>query len=282
MSLGMASFIANDGLVKYVSQSLPAAQLIFLRGAMACVLLLGIAQAMGLLRHQGGDGASRWRQLLQRQVLLRSMVDAVAGMAYLAALFHLPIGNATAINMATPLFLTLYVATVWRERVSPLRWVLVASGFAGVLLIVQPAADGFNAWALLCLAATMLHAARDLMTRSIPRTVPSMMVTLSTAICVTLLAGLLSLLEGWRPVQASQLGLLAIASVFLCAGYHLVILCMREGDISIIAPFRYSSLLYALLIGWVVWGDIPNLLAWLGIALLVGAGMVMLRMAGQR
>jgi drug/metabolite transporter (DMT)-like permease len=281
LSLGMASFIANDGLVKYVSQSLPAAQLIFIRGLLATLLLLGIAYGMGLLRRSDGPDGSPLQQLAQGRVLLRSMVDAVAGMAYLAALFHMPIGNATAINMATPLFLTLYAAVVWHERVSPMRWSLVAGGFIGVLMIVQPAAEGFNAWALLCLVATMLHAARDLLTRSIPRSIPSVMITLSTAACVTLLAGALSLLEGWRPFDGEQFALLAIASLFLCAGYYLVIICMREGDISVISPFRYSSLLYALAIGWVVWGDIPNLLAWAGIALLVGAGLVMLRGAGR-
>ena len=279
MSLGMASFIANDGLVKYVSQSLPAAQLICIRGLLATLLLLAIAQGMGLLRDAGRPGGAALRQLVQGRVLLRSGIDAVAGMAYLAALFQMPLGNATAINMATPLFLTLYAALVLHEGVGIGRWLLVAGGFAGVLLIVQPAASGFNAWSLLCLAATMLHAARDLLTRRIPRTIPSVMVTLSTAVAVTLLAGVLSLFQGWQPVDLRQFALLAVASVFLCAGYYLVILCMREGDISVIAPFRYTSLLFALVIGWVVWGDVPNPVAWVGIGMLVLAGLLMLRKA---
>ena len=279
MSLGMASFIANDALVKFVSQSLPAAQLIFLRGLMATLLLLVVAQALGLLRHPGGAAHGPLQQLLQHRVLLRSGVDAVAGMAYLAALFHMPLGNATAINMATPLFLTLYVALFRGEQVGPGRWLLIGGGFAGVLLIVQPAAAGFNAWSLLCLAATMLHAVRDLLTRGIPRGIPSVMVTLSTALAVTLLAGLLSLVEGWQPFGARHLGLLAVASIFLCGGYYLVILCMREGDVSVIAPFRYTSLLFALVIGWLVWGDVPNALAWGGIVVLLASGLAMLRSA---
>jgi drug/metabolite transporter (DMT)-like permease len=279
MSLGMASFIANDALVKFVSQSLPAAQLIFLRGLMATLLLLVVAQALGLLRRPVGAAHGPLQQLLQRRVLLRSGVDAVAGMAYLAALFHMPLGNATAINMATPLFLTLYVALFRGEQVGPGRWLLIGGGFAGVLLIVQPAAAGFNAWSLLCLAATMLHAVRDLLTRGIPRGIPSVMVTLSTALAVTLLAGLLSLVEGWQPFGARHLGLLAVASIFLCGGYYLVILCMREGDVSVIAPFRYTSLLFALVIGWLVWGDVPNVLAWCGIGVLLVSGLAMLRSA---
>jgi len=277
MTLGMASFIANDSIVKYVSQSLPAAQLICLRGLFATLLLLSIAQAMGLLRGNGSTEGAALKQLAHRQVLLRSFIDALAGLAYLSALFRMPLGNATAINMASPLFLTLYAALVWREPVGPARWLLVCAGFAGVLLIVQPAGSGFNTWSLLCLVATMLHATRDLLTRSIPRSIPSVIVTLSTAATVTVLAGLLSIFEGWQPLTGLQWALLAVASVFLCGGYYLVILCMRDGDISVIAPFRYTSLLFALLIGWLVWGDVPNLLAWAGIAMLVAAGLLMMR-----
>jgi drug/metabolite transporter (DMT)-like permease len=120
---------------------------------------------------------------------------------------------------------------------------------------------------------------RDLLTRGIPRGIPSVMVTLSTALAVTLLAGLLSLVEGWQPFGARHLGLLAVASIFLCGGYYLVILCMREGDVSVIAPFRYTSLLFALVIGWLVWGDVPNVLAWCGIGVLLVSGLAMLRSA---
>ena len=98
MSLGMASFLANDGLVKYLSQSLPTAQLICIRGLFATVFLLLIARHMGLLRPGQAAGAAPLRQLARGPVLLRSVIDAVATMAYLGALFHLPIGNATAIN----------------------------------------------------------------------------------------------------------------------------------------------------------------------------------------
>ena len=282
MSVGMASFLANDGLVKYLSESLPAAQLICIRGVFATVLMLLIARHMGLLRPSPVAGAAPLRHLVRGPVLLRSLLDALATVAYLGALFHMPIGNATAINSASPLFLTLYAALVWREPVGPVRWLLVVGGFAGVMLIVQPNASGFNAWALVCLLATMLHAARDVLTRVIPPTVPSVMVTLSTAATVAVLAGVLSLFEGWQAVTPKQLALLATASVFLSGGYYFVILGMREGDVSVISPFRYTSLLYALLIGWAVWGDIPNALAMAGIALLVGAGVLMVRVGGRR
>lgn len=278
ISLAMGLFIANDALVKYVSASLPAAQLIFIRGLFATSLLLVAAVVMGVVRPAALTSLSdAWRQLTQRPVLARAALDAFATMAYLTSLFHLPIGNASAINMASPMFIALYAALVWREQVSLGRWLAIATGFAGVLLIVQPAADAFNAWSLLCLFATMLHTARDLITRQIALTVPSILITLTTSTAVVLLTGPWSLLQGWEPVNAGQLGLLAGASVFLSAAYYMVIVGMRSGELSLVAPFRYTALVYALLLGWLIWGDIPNAMAWSGIVLLVAAGLAMLR-----
>lgn len=269
MAAGMACFVTNDALVKYVSQSLPAAQLIFLRGVFATLLLFAIAHRAGAtaLLHRMGDG----------KVVLRAALDAFATVTYLVSLFHLPIGNATAINMATPLFITLFAVIAFRERVGAGRWLAIATGFVGVLLVVQPSGTAFNAYALLCLGGTLLHASRDLTTRVIDRAIPSVLITVSTALAVTLLTGLWSLFITWQPVSASQLGLLALASVFLSGGYFLLTVAMRGGEMSLIAPFRYTGLLFALALGYLVWGDVPNALAWVGIALLVGAGLAVLR-----
>jgi drug/metabolite transporter (DMT)-like permease len=275
--LAMALFIINDALVKHVSATLPAAQLIFIRGLFATSLLLVAAYAMGALRPGALARADAWGQLTQRPVMVRAALDALATMGYLTSLFHLPIGNASAINMASPMFIALYAAIAWREQVSIGRWVAIAGGFLGVLFIVQPAADAFNAWSLLCLLATLLHTARDLVTRRIALSVPSILITLTTSVAVLLLTGPWSLLQGWAPVDDSQLALLAIASVLLSTAYYLVIIGMRSGDLSLVAPFRYTALIYALLAGWLVWGDVPNTWSWVGIVLLVASGLFMLR-----
>ncbi|HEX7891110.1 MAG TPA: DMT family transporter [Ramlibacter sp.] len=274
MAAGMASFVSNDALVKFVSQSLPAAQLIVVRGLFATALLLAIAHAMG--------ATDRMRALLDRKVLLRAGFDAFATMTYLTSLFHLPIGNATAINMATPLFLTLFAVIAFNERVRAGRWMAIATGFAGVLLVVQPSGTAFNAYALLCLGGTLLHASRDLMTRTIDRSIPSILITLSTAVAVTLLAAVFGLFQDWKPVTWQQLALLATASAFLSSGYFLLTVAMRSGEMSVIAPFRYTGLLFALVLGFVVWGDVPNGVAWAGIGLLVAAGLYVLHSERSR
>jgi drug/metabolite transporter (DMT)-like permease len=276
MTIAMAFFIANDAIVKYVSQSLGAAQLIFIRGLFGSVLLLAVARHLGALGGPRGHSGQA-RQLLNRPLLARAAIDAVATMVYLTALFHLPIGNATAINLATPLFITLFAVLTLGERVGAARWLTIGTGFLGVLLVVQPRAEGFNAWALLCVAGTLLHAARDTLTRAIPSSVPSILITVSTAVSVAALSGVLSIPQGWKPMDMQHLALLAVAAAFLAVGYYLLINAMREGEMSVVAPFRYTGLLYALAIGYLVWGEVPNALAWAGIALLVGAGLVMLQ-----
>jgi drug/metabolite transporter (DMT)-like permease len=274
ISAGMACFVANDTLVKYVSQSMPASQLILLRGIMASALLLAIAHGMGATR--------RLADLFDRRVMARAGLDTLGTVTYLVSLFHIPLANATAINMATPLVVTVLAVVAFREEVNGARWLAIAVGFTGVLLVVKPRGGEFNAYAILCLVGTLFQASRDVATRLVDRTIPSVLITLSTAISVTLFSAAWSLFEEWTPMAPGQLVLLAVASVFLSAGYFLVTVAMRAGEMSLIAPFRYSGLAFALLLGYAVWGYVPDAWAWSGIALLVVAGLWLMRRPQRR
>lgn len=265
----MTAFTLNDTLVKVVSESVPTGQLIFLRGAMATVFIW--------LALRWSGGTVPLRRMASGWVALRSVTDAFSTLVFLVSLFHLPLATATAINMVTPLVIAAMAAWWLRERVGLARWMLIATGFGGVLLIIQPGMDGFNAWAWLCLAGTLLTASRDIITRRIPPDMPSSGVTLATSTAVTLLAGVVMLFEGWRAMTWREWGLLAAAAAFLSAGYQLIILATRSGDISASAPFRYVCLLIALVLGWAIWGHVPNAIAWAGIVLVIGAGLLLLR-----
>ncbi len=269
MSAAMAVFIINDALVKQVSSELPAAQLILLRGLMALCLIIAATYQMGFLH--------RLREVFDKRVMLRAWVEASATMLYLVSLFNLPIANATAINLATPVFMVLAAAFWLKERVNWLRWLVVALGFVGVLMVIQPHQAGFNVYSLLALTATALYALRDMLTRAIPARIPSILITLSTAVAVTLLAALWSLFQGWQTPGLGALLRLVLAACCLSLGYYLIIDSMRHGDMSFVAPFRYSGLVFAVAIGYWVWGDWPNDLAWLGIALLILSGMALLK-----
>lgn len=264
----MGCFVTNDALVKFASQSMPGAQLIFIRGFMSVLLVLAVAHALG--------ATPRLREATRGWVAGRALVDATATMLYLGSLFHLPIANATAINLAAPLFMTVFAALFMAERVRGARWLAVGAGFLGVLLVIQPRAEGFNSWALVCLLGTLFHAARDLMTRRIHAGIPSILITLATAAAVTVVSGVGSLLQGWQPFGLFELGLLGLASVFLTGGYYFIISSMRHGEMTLVAPFRYSGLLFALVLGYAVWGEVPNTVAWSGIALLIASGLYVL------
>ena len=269
MVLAMTFFVVNDSLVKIASQSLSSGVLIFVRGLIATALVLLAMRWTGTPLHS--------RHLFSRPVLLRAAVDALATFAYLLSVFQLPLANATAINMAAPLVVSL-LAWLWLgEKVVRAQWLAIVAGFAGVLMVIQPRAEGFNAFAWVCLLGTVLHAVRDILVRRIDAAVPSLVVTLATAAFVTVMAGVLSLLQGWQSPTPPQLLTLAAAATFLAAGYHCMIMSTRLGELSAVAPFRYSGLLVALVLGWAVWDEVPNTLAWLGIAAVVSAGLVLLR-----
>jgi drug/metabolite transporter (DMT)-like permease len=263
-------------MIKAVGERLPAAQMLVVRGVMAMLLIVLVARQLGAL--------TRIRDVLDRWVLLRASFEGLGTFLYLAALFNLPLGNVTAINQSSPLFVAVLAMLFLKERVGTARWLAIGAGFTGVLLVIQPGLAGFNAYAWLCLIATLIYAFRDLLTRKVPPATPSILITLATAGVVWLMAGGVLIVQGWTPMQARDVGLLAIASVLLSTGYYASIAAMRHAELSVVAPFRYVGLLWAVLLGWVVWGDIPNALAWAGIALLIAAGLAMIRQqrAGRR
>lgn len=268
MAGAMACFVANDAVVKIVSAGMPTAQLIFLRGLIAAAIVVAVALATG--------AAARIRDTVHPRVLARGAAEALATVLYLTALFQLPLANAAAINLSAPLFIVVLAVVFLRERVGAAHWLALGAGFAGVVLVVQPGLVGFNAYALVCLLGALLQAVRDLLTRRIAPDVPAVLITLSTTVAVTALAGALSLVEGWRAFAPRDLALLALAASFLMGAYWLIVDAMRHGEMSLVAPFRYTGVLYAIVVGYLVWGDVPNALAWSGIALLVASGLVVL------
>jgi drug/metabolite transporter (DMT)-like permease len=268
MAGAMSCFVVNDAFVKYVSQTVPIAQMVFVRSIFVTLIIFAIARATG--------ATSRMADAVRPRVLLRAVIDASATLLYLAALVHLPIANATAINLAAPLFMTVFAVMFLREQVNLARWLAILAGFAGVVLIIQPRAEGFNAWALASLAATVLHATRDLLTRGIPQDIPSILITVAATVSACVMSGIWTLSQGWHPFGGTELLLVACAALFVSAGFYLIVASMRQGEMSVIGLFRYTGLLVALVLGFAIWGDIPNLLAWAGIVLMMASGLYIL------
>ena len=265
MMFAMAGFIFNDSCVKLVSSDLPLGQIMFLRGAMALSLLLVWCVANGAIRN--------FSLLLNRLVGLRVFAEVTATLLYLTALFNMPIPNATAILQALPLLVTAGAALFLGAPVGWRRWTAITVGFGGVLLIVRPGMEGFDAWALVALAGVFLMALRDLTTSVLPKNIPTLGVTFATLVGVSVTGLGLSVTETWVLPSASNLLLLAMAAGFVLVGFICLINAMRVGDISLVAPCRYSIILWAIVIGYLVWGDIPDSFTLAGIAVLVGTGI---------
>lgn len=266
MTLAMAGFSSSDAISKAVIVHMNAGEIMFLRGLFTSVIVYLIARHMGALRS--------WRVVLQPMMMLRIAGEIIAAITYITALGMMPIANASAILQALPLVVTLGAALFLGEPVGWRRWTAIIVGLIGVLIIIRPGPEGFTAAALLCVGSVLSTATRDLATRRLNADVPSLMVTVITASSVAIF-GALSIvpLGGWQPVSLESLFHLLLASVLVLVGYHSVITAMRTGEISFVAPFRYTSLICSALLGLVFFGEVPDLWTVVGAAVVIGSGL---------
>lgn len=266
MAISMAVLTVNDAITKAVSSEMNFGEMMLVRGAFSIVLVFAFAAWQGALRPL--------RTLFVRPVALRMSGEVGGTISYLVAIVHLPLANTAAIFQALPLAITLGAALLFGEPVGWRRWLAISAGFIGVVIIVRPGLSGFNEFALFALAAVVFSAARDLATRRVPAQIPSLFLTLLTTTAVTVTgAVILFPLGGWTPPSFRALALLALAAVMVLIGYQTVIMALRTGDISAVAPFRYTALLWAMLLGYLVFGDKPDAVMVLGASIIVLSGL---------
>lgn len=265
MSGSMACFTFNDACMKALAGVLPLEQAVFLRGIFTCTLLFLLGRGLGTMHF---DLPRReWRL-----IGLRCLGEIGATYCFLTALFHMPIANVTAILQVLPLVIAL---SAWMFLSEPLGWQRLMSigiGLLGVLLIVQPGA-GFSVWSLYALSSVGFITVRDLTVRKLSPDTPSMTIALMAAFSITVGFGIASAGVDWMPVDRNLLGLLILAAVFIFLGYLFSVMVMRVGDIAFAAPFRYTGLLWALLLGLVMFGEWPNTLTLIGAAIVVATGL---------
>ena len=181
------------------------------------------------------------------------------------------------LNAKAPMLVTLLSMLFLKEQVGAWRWAAVAIGFVGVLMVIQPRPGDIDVWAWVVLLATVLGAFRDVLGRYLPASVPTLVVSFASAAAVALVGCAWTFVEGWQPMTMREIGLLVASSLLLAAGYQFLVIALRSGaEFSVIGSFRYASILWALGIGYVVWGDVPNALALAGIAVIVGSGLYIL------
>jgi len=268
MLASSVGFIVNDAIVKVITEELPNGQIIFLRGLAATTLLAVLTTATRSWRPL--------RVLLAPAMLVRLVAAAFSTLFVVAALRHLPLPTVNAILQVAPLVVTAGAALLLGAHVGWRRWTASLVGFGGVLLIIKPGTGAFGTEILLALACLLASSTRDLTTRFIDHATPSMLVTFAASAMV-MLAGLTLLpFETWLVPSPRASALILVTAACLFVAYYFGVIAMRTGEIPVVAPFRYTSILGALVLGYAIWGHVPDNISLAGMALVVAAGLYLL------
>ena len=266
MMASMACFVTNDAFMKALSDELPLAQAVALRGVSTCVLMLALMRVMRAPKYRLSARDSRL-------IWLRNAMEVGTAYFFISALFNMPLANATAILLALPLTVTLAGAVFLGQPVGWRRLAAIGVGLGGVLLIVRPGLEGFNIYSIYALVVVVLVTARDILSRKLSPDVPSLLVAFRNAISVMVAFGLASLFVDWQPVSPMAAFQLGAASLVIIGGYSCAVAAMRVGEVAVISPFRYFSLIWSLLIGLIVFSEWPDQLTLTGAAIVVVTGV---------
>ena len=185
----------------------------------------------------------------------------------------MPLANATAILQLLPLTVALGGLLFFQEVIGWRRALAIAIGFGGMFLIVRPGIEGFNHYSFYALIAVGFVTLRDLVTRKIDREVPSLMVTFFNALSICLYSSLAMFWVEWVPVGSTNAAYLITAAFLVSAAYLLSVLVMRQGEVSFVAPFRYTGLIWALVLGWIFFDHWPDMLTLIGAGVIVISGL---------
>ncbi len=264
----MVCFTATDAAMKAATGSLPPSEIIAIRGVIATALLVAYMRTQGPI--------TGFRDVLQPRVVQRTIFEAVFIVTYVIALSLAPFAIVFSVLQSAPIMITAFAAFIWRDTVGWRRWAAVFAGFFGVALVIKPSPQGLDPAMALALVAAMMVAGRDLSTRAVPKTVSSQMITLASTGGMALVGLILAPFERWSwPSGIVWLELVG-AGVSVALGVFLVIYAYRTAETSAISPFRYASVPFAILIGWLIWGQVPDTIALSGIALIVACGLYMM------
>lgn len=265
---GGALLALNSTVAKFLVADYPAGQIMVVR-ALFVFLLVAV-----LVWRDGGIRTLRVRSPIGQ--FSRAVCLATTTFLMILSVERLPLGDVFAINHASPLIMTALAVIFLRERVGWRRWLAITTGFIGVLIMLRPTAAAFQIAALLPLTVAFFSAVRDVITRRISAT-DSSTATFAVTTTVILLAGIgLCLFGGWVPVRLEHLWLFALAALFQGLAHFLTIEAFRLAEAKVVAPFKYATILWAMAIGYVFWGDVPDVWIVTGGAIVVASGLYIL------
>jgi drug/metabolite transporter (DMT)-like permease len=266
MTLAMAGFAVEDLFLKMAATHVPLGQVLVMMG------LGGMAVFAVMARQRGEEVLPR--VMLSRAMLIRSACEIAGRLFHALAIALTTLSATSAILQATPLVVIAGAALLFGEKVTLGRWLAVAIGFVGVLMILKPGVDGFSALSLLAVAGTLGFAGRDLATRAAPKGMSNRQLGVLGFAMLAVAGGLiLSWTGGARVPDPTGWALIAATAAFGISAYHALTSAMRTGQVSAVTPFRYTRLIFALVLAVLVLGERPDGLTLAGAALIVAAGL---------
>lgn len=269
MLLGMGAFTFGDAITKYAIESIAIGQFMFIRGIITTSLLILMATQQGVI--------SYWRKAIEPMTILRGVGEIGATSCYIFGLTQFSLGFVSSIYQAVPLAVTLGAAIFLAEKVGWRRWLSIIIGFIGVLIIINPSGDGVNPYAFFLLIGVAFTAVRDLSTRKISHTIPTSLISILSSLFITM-TGLVIMIanEEWTNPTTHDFMRITGSAIFLFFGYICIIIATRVGDVSFASPFRYTSLLWALLLSFLIFGQVPSQTTLIGAFIVVCSGCYML------
>lgn len=267
MVLAMLGFALEDMLIKLMASTVSVGQIVGMLGIGSAFI---IGPILVLQRQPLFD-----RSMMTLPILLRAVGELVGTIGFLMAIALTPLSSASAILQATPLFVTLGAALFLQESVGWRRWTAVSVGFFGVLLIIKPGLDGFDWYSLFALQGVFGLGIRDLATRRVPKETSSLQLSFLAFLVLIPSAAILM----WAN-ESSFVALTPELWLYFCAAivigifaYYAIVAAMRIGEISFVTPFRYTRIVFALVIGIGVFGEDPDTLTLMGAAIIVASGL---------
>ncbi len=275
MTLSMIAFAIEDMFIKLLADAISVGQILIMLG-------IGGSLAFGAIVLAKGEALFS-RSMLSFPIFFRSFGDLTGAMAFVPAIALTPISSASAILQTTPLVVTLGAAVFLGERVGWRRWSAIVIGLIGVLLIIRPGLDSFEALSLLAVIAVFSLALRDLATRRTPQAISTMQLSF-LGFVVIIPAGIALMVFAGAPLVAPNSGewlyILCAQTIGLFA-YYTIVAALRVGDVGFVTPFRYVRLVAALLIGVTVFDESPDALTLIGAAIIVVSGIYTLLREGK-
>lgn len=271
---GMAAFAVNDTFVKLAGRTLPFGEVMFLRGTVTLILL---GAALAVTR-----ALSRLPAATTPVTVVRALFDGLGAVCFVSALIHMKIADVAAIALTAPLIMTALAVAFYGETVGWRRWAAVVTGLVGTLFIVKPASSAFDLWAIVPLGAAIGGASRDLLTRRVQPSIPSLAISFIASVAVTLSGLVVGLSESWRVPAGHEFALIAVSGLFLGFGTFFLVLAFRDVEISVVAPFRYTLLIWIGIAGYIAFGEVPDGWSLFGAALIVGSGLYTLHREAVR